>query len=103
MREDFHLLDFMLGLPLGLGIGLLVWYFVWKKGKKERRYDERYQRIQEQAKSLSWNVTVLAILIAWSIIIVFEGPGLSFFLFTALYIIAITAYGIGATIADKRN
>lgn len=107
MYENFYSPHFLLGLVAGSVPTLIVAYFVWnivvKKGKKERRFDERYKRIQEQAKSLSWNVTVLAILIAWSIIIVFEGPGLSFFLFTALYIIAITAYGIGATIADKRN
>ncbi len=103
MREDFNLLDFLLGLPLGIGITLLVGYFVWKKGKKNRRYDERYQRIQEQAKSLSWAVTVLAIVIAWAIIIIFEGVGLAFFLFTAVYVIAMVSYGIGAAIADKKN
>lgn len=103
MPEDFDLMAFMLGLPTGLGVALTVWYFVWKKGKKERRYDERYKRIQDQAKSLSWSVTVLAIVIAWAIVIIFEGPGLSFFLFTALYVIAIVSYGVGAAIADKKN
>ena len=103
MREEFDLLAFMLGLPAGLGVALAVWYFVWKKGKKERRYDERYKRIQDQAKSLSWAVTVLAIIIAWAIVIIFEGPGLSFFLFTALYVIAMVSYGVASAIVDKKN
>jgi len=103
MREDFDLLAFMLGLPTGIGIALTVWYFIWRKGKKERRYDERYKRIQEQAKSLSWSLTVLAIVIAWAIVIIFEGPGLAFFLFTALYVIAIVSYGVTSAIAEKKN
>lgn len=103
MHEDFDLLAFMLGLPAGLAVALTVWYFVWKKGKKERRYDERYKRVQEQAKSLSWAVTVFAIIIAWAIVIIVEGPGLSFFLFTALYIIAMVSYGVTSAIADKKN
>ncbi|WP_342514534.1 DUF3796 domain-containing protein [Sporosarcina sp. FSL K6-1522] len=103
MYEGFDLLAFMLGLPTGLVIALSVWYFVRKKGKKERRYDERYQRIQEQAKSLSWTVTVVTIVIAWAVVIIFEGPGLAFFLFAALYVIAVVSYGVGAAIVDKRN
>lgn len=103
MREDFDLLAFMLGLPMGLGITLLVGYFVWKKGKKNRRYDERYKRVQEQAKSLAWGVTMLVIVIAWAIIIIFDGIGLAFFLFTAVYVIAMITYLIASVLAEKKN
>ena len=103
MREDFNLMPFMLGLSAGIVFALIVLYFVVKKGKKERRFDERYQRIQEQSKSLAWGITVLAILIAWTIVIIFEGPGLAYFLFTAVYVIAMVSYGITAAIMEKKS
>ena len=56
-------------------------------GKKERRwYDERYREFIEQARSFSWIVTTVAMFIVWIIIVTFEGPGLSFFLMTGLWI-----------------
>lgn len=103
MREDFDLLAFMLGLPTGLAVTLIIGYFIWRKGKKTRRYDERYKSIQDQAKSLSWAVTQLAIVIAWAIVIIVEGPGLAFFLFTAVYVIAMVSYGVAAAAAEKKN
>ncbi|MBE1554915.1 DUF3796 domain-containing protein [Sporosarcina limicola] len=103
MREDFDLLAFLLGLPLGLVITLSIGYFVWKRGKRQRRYDERYKRIQEQARSLSWAVTIFTLVIAWAIIIIIEGASLSFFLISGVYVLAMITYGIGAAIADKKN
>lgn len=103
MHEGFHIWSFALGLPLGLVIGGVIWYFTWRTGKKQRRYDERYTAVQRQAKSYSWYVTGAAILAGWTIIIIVEKPGLAFFMFTALWIIHIVSYGIGAAVAERKN
>ena len=107
MYENFNSPYFLLGLAAGIVFGLIVGYFVWyfvvKKGKKERRFDERYKRIQEQAKSFAFGIMLLAILIAWSLVYIFEGPSLAFFLFTALYVIGMVSYGVTAAIMEKKS
>lgn len=103
MYEGFDIWSFMAGLPLGLLIASIVMYMSWRKGKKERRFDERYTRIHEMARSFSWRVTTVTILIVWAIIIAVEGPGLSFFLMSGIWVIHMLSYGIGAAIANSKN
>ena len=103
MREGLHLTAFMSGLPVGIAIALIIGYFIWRKGKKERRYDERYKRVKEQAGSLTLGVTMYAMIIAWVIAFIFEGPGLALYLFSAVYVITMISYLITFTIADKKN
>lgn len=103
MYEGFNIWSFVLGLPLGLVFAGVIWYFSRRNGKKQRRYDERYISIQRQARSCSWFVTAAAILIGWAVVIITEGPGLMFFLFTALWIVHIVSYGIAAAVAERKN
>jgi TRAP-type C4-dicarboxylate transport system permease large subunit len=103
MHQDFDIWAFMAGLPLGLVIAGIVYYFVWKKGKKERLFDERYKNIHRHARSISWKVMTVAILIAWIIVMIVEGAKLAFFIMTALWVIHMLSWAIGAAIASKNH
>ncbi|MBD7985860.1 DUF3796 domain-containing protein [Sporosarcina sp. Sa2YVA2] len=102
MYEGFDIWSFLVGLPLGLTIWAVMYYFVWKKGKKERIFDERYQNIHRHARSISWKVMTGALLIAWIIVMIVEGPRLAFFIITALWIIHMISWGIGAFIVNEK-
>lgn len=101
MHEGFDIWAFMAGLPLGLVIAGIAYYFVRKKGKRERLFDERYKNIHRHARSISWMVMTVAILIAWSIVMIVEGAKLAFFIMTALWVIHMLSWAIGAAIASK--
>lgn len=103
MYEGFDIWAFLSGLPLGLAIAGIIFYFSRRKGKKERRFDERYTNIHRQARSISWGATTVAILIAWAVVMVVEGPKLAFFILAAIWVIHMISYGIGAAIANKQN
>ena len=103
MHQEFDIWAFMAGLPLGLVIAGIVYYFVWKKGKKELLFDERYKNIHRHARSISWKVMTVAILIAWTIVMIVEGAKLAFFIMTALWVIHMLSWAIGAAIASKNH
>ncbi|MFJ7935490.1 hypothetical protein [Sporosarcina sp. NPDC096371] len=103
MYEGFDIWTFLVGLPLGLLIASIILFMNWKKGKKERRFDERYTTVHQHARSISWGVTTAAILIAWTIVIIVEGPGLAFFILTGLWVTHMVSYGIGAVFANSKN
>lgn len=102
MYEGFNIWGF-LGLPMGIAIAAVILFFSWRKGRKERRFDERYTSVHQQAKSISWGVTTVAILVGWMIVIIMEGPGLSFFLMSGIWVVHMGAYGIGTVIAERKN
>src|SRR4051794_30717634 len=101
MYEGFSIWTFLPGLPLGLLIASIVLFISWKKGKKERLFDERYTTIQQHARSISWGVTTAAILIAWTIVIIVEGPGLAFFIMSGIWVTHMLSYAIGTAIASS--
>ena len=103
MYEGFDLFTFFLGLPLGLVIVAIALYLSYRKGRKERRFDERYTIIHQYARSFSWIVTTITILIVWAVIIIVEGPGLSFFLMTGIWVAHMLSYVIGGAIASTKN
>lgn len=103
MYEKFDLVSFMLGLPLAIVVMAIVLLINRKIGKKKRWFDERYTRIHEKARSISWMTTTVVILIVWMIILTIEGPGIYFFIMTAIWVIHMTSYLIGAVIASKDN
>jgi len=103
MYENFHLFTFLIGLPLAILIIGIVFIINRKIGKKKRWFDERYNRIHDKARSYSWVATTIGILIVWMIIIVKEGPGLTFFLLTGLWVVHMASYSIGAIIASQDN
>ncbi|WOV86576.1 hypothetical protein QWT69_11735 [Sporosarcina oncorhynchi] len=103
MYEGFNIWTFLSGLPLGLAIWAIVYYFVWKKGKQERLFDERYRNIHRHARAISWKVMTGAILIAWVIVMIVEGPGLAFFVLTALWVTHMMSWLFGAMIANREH
>ncbi|MFJ5772065.1 hypothetical protein [Psychrobacillus sp. NPDC093180] len=103
MYEGFDLFSFLIGLPLAIVIIAIVFLIMRRIGKQKRWFDERYVRIHEKARSLSWTVTTITILIVWLIIIFMEGPGLAFFLMTAIWVIHMLSYAIGSLIANRSN
>lgn len=103
MYEEFDLLTFIIGLPLAIVLMSIVFLIMWKIGKKKRWFDERYKRVHEKARSYSWLATTVAILIVWMIVILMEGPGLTFFLLTGIWVVHMVSYGIGAIIANQDN
>ncbi|MDI2586750.1 DUF3796 domain-containing protein [Psychrobacillus sp. NEAU-3TGS] len=103
MYEGFDLFSFLIGLPLAIVIIAIVFLVMRRIGKQKRWFDERYVRIHEKARSLSWTVTTITILIVWLIIIFMEGPGLAFFLMTAIWVIHMLSYAIGSLIANRSN
>ena len=103
MYEAFDIWTFLAGLPLGLAIAAILMWVSRRKMRKERAFDERYTRIQQDAKSISWMVTTIAILVAWMIVIFIEGPKLAFFVLAAIWVIHMLSYAIGAVVANNRN
>lgn len=102
MYEGFDVMAFLLGLPLGMLIMGILAYFMIRKGKRERRYDERYKKIHHGARSISWYTTSTFILISWTFVIMYERPSLAFFVLTAIWIVQMTSYGIGAYIMNQK-
>ena len=91
----------------GLGIGVLGIAIVYKVnrriGKKERLFDERQRKISDQAKAFSWNITMAAILMAWALVIIFQGISFSFFLITGLYILQCLSMLITTVYLAQKN
>ena len=103
MYEGFDIWTFLMGLPLGLTIASVLIFISWRKGKKERLFDERYTRIHQHARSISWVITTFTILIVWGIVIIVEGPGLTFFLISGMWAVHMVSYAVGGAIASKKN
>ncbi|MEJ8776648.1 hypothetical protein [Pseudogracilibacillus sp. ICA-222130] len=102
MYEGFDIASFLMGLPLAIMlIGIIALYDI-KKGKKERRYDERYTKIHDGARSISWYVTSVFILLSWIFVLIYERPSTAFFVLTVLWIVHMTSYGIGVAILNKK-
>ena len=103
MHEGFDWLSFLIGLPLAIVIISIVAIINHRIGKKKRWFDERYQEIQGKARSFSWLVTTVAMLLVWLVIIFMEGPGLAFFLMTGLWVIHMVSYLIGSILAQREE
>lgn len=56
-------------------------------GKKKRLFDERYYANTNRAKARSWDAMLIIYLIAWFIVIIFDGISFSFFLLSGLYVL----------------
>lgn len=102
MYGGFDIMAFLLGLPLGMLVTGIIAYITIRKGKRERRYDERYKKIHDGARSISWYTTSTFILLSWTFVIIYERPSLAFFVLTAIWVVHMTSYGIGAYIMNQK-
>lgn len=73
---------------IGAAVVLLIVYFINRYiGKKKHLFDERYQQQTNRMKARSWDAMIVIYLIAWCVVIIFDGISFSFFLLTALYVL----------------
>lgn len=77
----------ILGLVAAVVICIVVFFINRYIGRKKRLFDERYYLKANRAKARSWDAMVVIYLIAWFVVIIFDGISFSFFLITALYIL----------------
>lgn len=103
MYEGFSLLSFLYGLPLGLLIAGVIGLFTIRRGMKERRYDERYNKIHGGARSFAWFATYFVLIVMWAIVLIYEPPGLAFFIITIVFIVHVISYWVSAVILSKKN
>jgi hypothetical protein len=75
------------GLIIGAILALIICVMMKRIGKRKRLYDERQNFVSLQGKAASWNVTLVVLLIAWAVAIIYDGISLSFFLITGVYIL----------------
>jgi len=100
--EDFNWLAGLSGLICGVLVASIVMYINYRIGKKQRRFDERYQQIHNTARSISWSVTTLTVILGWGAVIVVEGASFAFFIITGIYVIGMISYIIAAAYASKK-
>ncbi|MCY7858511.1 DUF2178 domain-containing protein [Bacillus sonorensis] len=101
-----HMLNMLVALSgIGIGVaGMIIAYFINKRiNQKMRLFNERHQKIRYQAKTLSWNITMVGILIAWVLAILYKGISFSFFLITGLYILHCVSMLISTVYFAGRN
>ncbi|GGB51488.1 DUF2178 domain-containing protein [Virgibacillus dakarensis] len=98
--DDPYVVLILLGNYVFL-IGLF--FFQRHIGKKNYRYDERYYKIQSQAKARSWDAMLVIMLIAWPVVIMFDGIGFSFFLLTAIYLLHNITLMITSAYANSKH
>jgi hypothetical protein len=91
------------GLLFGVAVHIVLQIVSRRKRKKEHWFDERYQHITSHAKAVAWNSTSIAIVVAWALIIVFEGISLPFFLMTGVYVLHNMSYLCSSVYYSNRN
>ncbi|SES69357.1 Protein of unknown function [Oceanobacillus limi] len=97
MSEDFLQNPSVILILLGNYVFLITLFFIQRRiGKKNHRYDERYYQVNNQAKGKTWDVMLVVMLIAWPIVIMFDGISFSFFLLTILYILHCMIFAIAS-------
>ncbi|BFH65315.1 DUF2178 domain-containing protein [Paenibacillus azoreducens] len=91
------------GLFFGVVVHIILQIVSKRKGIKEHRFDERHQYITSHAKAVAWNSTSIAIIVAWALIIVFDGISLPFFLMTGVYVLHNLTYLCSSVYYTNRN
>src|SRR5699024_5115138 len=75
------------GVLLGAAVAGIVFLVQRHYGKKRHMFDERYWEKTNRAKARSWDATLVVLIIAWIVCIIYEGIGFSFFLITGIYVL----------------
>ncbi|GGA73336.1 DUF3796 domain-containing protein [Ornithinibacillus halotolerans] len=93
--QEFTEAPWVVLLLIGNYIFMLMIFFIQRKvGMKNHRYDERYYHVNNRAKGRTWDIMLVIMLIAWPIVIIFDGISFAFFLLTALYMLHCLIFGI---------
>ncbi|WP_143155650.1 hypothetical protein [Ornithinibacillus halophilus] len=88
MSESFQNDPWVILIMLANYALLLTIFFLQRKyGRKNHRYDERYYHVNNRNKARSWDAMLVIMLIAWPIVIIFDGISFSFFLLTIIYVL----------------
>ncbi|MEN2767731.1 DUF3796 domain-containing protein [Ornithinibacillus xuwenensis] len=104
LSEEFLETPWVVLILIGNYLLMLTIFFVQRYvGKKNHRYDERYYQVNNRAKSRTWDIMLVVMLIAWPIVIMFDGISFSFFLLTALYMLHCIIFGISAAFYGSRD
>jgi len=77
----------LLGVVIAIVICAIVFFINRRIGRKKRLFDERYYLKANRAKARAWDAMLIIYLIAWFVVIIFDGISFSFFLLTALYVL----------------
>ncbi|WP_077622294.1 hypothetical protein [Sediminibacillus massiliensis] len=85
-EELLNTLIALSGLVGGGGLAVLIGYFAKKKWKRKHLLDERQEYVSTMAKAAGWNTTLVLIMIAWGLVIIFDGISTTFFIMTGLYV-----------------
>jgi len=76
--------EVILILIAGWAATAVILFMLRKRGMKRYQYDERYYHITNHIKAKSWDTMLVVLLVAWLIVIVFDGISFSFFLMTGI-------------------
>lgn len=76
----------LLGLLAGILIALIIYFINRRIALKRRTFDERYYALTNRSKARAWDAMLIILLIAWAIVIIFDGISFSFWLMTFLYV-----------------
>lgn len=95
-------IESLAGFITGSGVVLLIAYLYFRKGKKHRLFDERYEEIHAKARTISWSITLIVLVVMWLGSLIYEGPKLAFILAATAYGIMLLSYLITAFILNKK-
>ena len=90
------------GFITEVSVVLFIAFLYFRKGRKERRFDERYQEVHTKARTVSWTITLLVLIVMWLGALLYEGAKLAFILLVSAYGVMLLSYCIGVLIYNKR-
>ncbi|AXI08696.1 DUF2178 domain-containing protein [Oceanobacillus zhaokaii] len=93
MSESFLENPYLILLFPGLYLMYIIMFLVIRRiGKRKHLFDERYKQENSNAKARGYETTTIILLLAWPIIIMFDGIGFSFFLLSIIFVLHNLSY-----------
>lgn len=94
-------LESIAGFFTGAGVVLLLLFLYIRKGKKEKRFDERYEEVHSKARTISWSITLIVLMLLWVAAIVFDLGTLPFIFAISAYSLLLLSYIVSAIWLNK--
>lgn len=101
--EDPYVVVLLCG---GYALMLILFLVQRHMAKKRNQFDERYNKITNRMKARAWDTTNVILLLAFPVVIIFDGVSFSFFLLTAILVIhnmACVIAGIYVSSQEEKN